>query len=654
MDPKPEILAPAGNRESFLAALAAGADAVYLGLKHFSARMEADNFSVGELAAMRRLASDRGTRMYIAMNVLVKPDELNQAARLLDKLNTYVQPDALIIQDPAMARLARHVGMPCELHLSTLANVSFPMGLIAAQRLRVSRVILPRELSIDEVRAFSQACPPEMGLEVFVHGALCYGVSGRCYWSSFLGGKSGLRGRCVQPCRRTYSLVNQRNRSFSCLDLSLDVLSKLLLQTPRITAWKIEGRKKSANYVHHVVRAYRMFRDHGEDPAARKEAQELLETALSRPTTHYGFLPQKTHPAVGTGEETGSGLLSGRTGRLGGRLSVIPDRDLLAGDRLRIGYEDETGHKVIRVNRATPAGRPVLYSPDRGEPARPDTPAFLVDRREPGLMQEIRGLEAQLRSLGTPEVAASEASVPRVRSISPDGPVRVMHVQRGLPPKNAEGEQGVWLSGEALRQISKKTAHAIWWWLPPVIWPGEEEETLELIQAARKTGARGWVVNAPWQRALLGPLEGREEVWAGPFCNVANGLFIQTLAEWGFSGVMVSPELSKADFTALARQSPLPLGAVISGIWPLCLSRTLARSVPLEKPLKSPQGEVCWVRRHGETYWVFPGWPIRLSSQEKALAGAGYQLFVHLHEPWPRTVPQPSRTTTVNWNLRLL
>ncbi len=654
MGTKPEILAPAGNRESFLAALAAGADAVYLGLKNFSARMEADNFSIGELASMRRMAAERGTRLYVAMNVLVKPGEMSQAARLLDKLNALVSPDAVIFQDPAVARIARHVGLKSELHLSTLANMSFPAGLAMARRLSASRVILPRELSIDEVRAFTKACPDDMALEVFVHGALCYGVSGRCYWSSFLGGKSGLRGRCVQPCRRMYSIHHQRRRSFSCLDLSLDALVKLLLQEPRVAAWKIEGRKKGPHYVYHVVKGYRMLRDQGDDPAARKEALGFLETALGRPATHYGFLPQKAHPAVGTGEETGSGLLAGRTGRHGGRQAVIPDRDLLAGDRLRLGYEDEEGHRVIRVHRDAPAGRPVFHAQDDQEPLKPNTPVFLVDRREPEMMKEIGRMEALLRGMGVPEVAASEASAPRVRAVRHEGPVSVMHVQRGKPPKKVLGEQGVWLSEEGLGQVPRKDALTIWWWLPPVVWPNEEEDLVALVKEARKAGVRGWVVNAPWQVSLLGEPGPRERIWAGPFCNVANGLFVQTLSEWGFSGAIVSPELTKADFTALSRQSPLPLGVVVSGLWPLALSRTLAQDVPLDKPLKSPQGEVCWVRKYGQTYWVFPGWPIRLSTQEKALAGAGYSLFVNIHEPWPRTVPQPSRSTTVNWNLRLL
>ena len=125
----PEILAPAGDREAFLAALAAGADAVYVGLKHFSARMQADNFSMADLAALTALAHARGSRVYVAMNTLVKPSDVESAGRLLDRLTKTVRPDALIVQDLAMAELARQTGYEGELHLSTLANVSHPAAL---------------------------------------------------------------------------------------------------------------------------------------------------------------------------------------------------------------------------------------------------------------------------------------------------------------------------------------------------------------------------------------------------------------------------------------------------------------------------------------------------------------------------------------------
>ena len=199
----PQILAPAGNRAAFLAALAAGADAVYCGLKRFSARMEAKNFSIEELAALTALAHENGTQVFVTLNTLLKPGDLTATGQLLEMLERSVRPDAVIIQDLAVVPLVKQTGFSGQVHLSTLANASFSRALqVVGRSLGVNRVVLPRELNVDELKSLSAACPPGLDLEVFIHGALCYGVSGRCYWSSYLGGKSGLRGRCVQPCRR--------------------------------------------------------------------------------------------------------------------------------------------------------------------------------------------------------------------------------------------------------------------------------------------------------------------------------------------------------------------------------------------------------------------------------------------------------------------
>ena len=181
---RPEILAPAGDTPSFLAALAAGADAIYLGLKHFSARMQAENFGLTELSRLTDLAHAESARVYVAMNTLIKPDEPAAAYRLISRLTTQARVDGLIVQDLAMIDLARQAGFAGELALSTLANVTHPGALVEAKNLGANRVILPRELSIDEIRLMGEACPEGLDLELFIHGALCYCVSGRCYWSS--------------------------------------------------------------------------------------------------------------------------------------------------------------------------------------------------------------------------------------------------------------------------------------------------------------------------------------------------------------------------------------------------------------------------------------------------------------------------------------
>ena len=281
----PELLAPAGDMSCFLASMAAGADAAYLGLKNFSARAGAENFSTTELARMVDLANQNGRRIYVAFNSLIKSGDLLSAGRLIKRLQRDAQPHGLIIQDIGLIDVARQAGFEGELHLSTLANISSARDLKTVQDLGVQRVVLPRELSIDEIRKMDEEAPDDMDFEMFVHGALCWCVSGRCYWSSYLGGKSGLRGRCVQPCRRIYKQKGREGRFFSCQDLSLDVLVKTLCDIPHIRSLKVEGRKKGPHYVYHVIAAYRMLLDTlGTDDwaHAKKDAESLLEMALGR------------------------------------------------------------------------------------------------------------------------------------------------------------------------------------------------------------------------------------------------------------------------------------------------------------------------------------------------------------------------------------
>lgn len=651
-DSKPEILAPAGDRACFLAAIAAGADAVYLGLKHFSARMSAQNFSMAELSQLRRLANEKNVKIYIAMNVMAKPNDLESAGRLVDKLKKHVKPDALIIQDLGVAAVARQAGYLGEIHLSTLANVTHPAALaLVHEKLGISRVILPRELSIDEIKACAKACPPKLSLEVFVHGALCYGVSGRCYWSSFLGGKSSLRGRCVQPCRRIYLQDQNKSRLFSCQDLSLDVLAKTLLQAPKVAGWKIEGRKKGPHYVYHVTKAYKILRDNS-GSEEKKEALKLLERSLGRPGTHYSFLPQRPFVPISSEKPTASGLAIGKTTPDKKGFFLSCRENLMGGDVLRIGYEDEPWHQTILIRKRLAKGARLARS--SSGPAPPaSTSVFLIDRREPELMRLLKNLEKNLEKFARPQISGSRFSLSMPKPYKSRARTQTMHVNRRLSKGRMSGA-GLWLEPDVLKSTPQKAAAQIWWWLPPVIWPDEEQRIARTIARARSKGARRFVVNAPWQIALFARAGKPNTIWAGPFINASNALFLEQLKKLGFSGAIVSPELAKEDFLSLPGQSPLPLGVVTEGLWPLCISRTLAKGVRHEQPIQSPKKEIMWVRKYGQNHWVFPGWPIDLSSEKKTLARAGYAFFIHLHEPWPRLVPSHRRTTNVNWNLKLL
>lgn len=650
---KPEILSPAGDRDCFLAAVAAGADAVYCGLKQFSARMAADNFTIEELAALTRLAHDRGVRVYVALNSLIKPDELEEAGNLVSRLKREVRPDALIIQDLGVLSLAAQAGFRGEIHLSTLANVSFPSAVrLAGFFPNLTRVVLPREFSIDEIKAVAEACPGEISLEVFVHGALCYGVSGRCYWSSFLGGKSGLRGACVQPCRRIYTQGKQRARFFSCQDLWIDVLAKVLLEVPEVSGFKIEGRKKGPHYVYYTTAAYRMLRDNPDDSSAKKNALSLLENALGRKATHYSFLPQRPWNPLDTDTHTGSGKMIGRV--QGPRLKpyLEPREDLLAGDLLRIGYEDESWHRVMRMPKFVPKkGRFYLNLSEKERPAN-GTSVFLIDRREPELAADMEKLAGELEKPDLKQKKTSGFRVALPQRKIHQHPSVEMEVRRDLPDANPSGNDiGVWLTA-GMAPDSMPLSNRIWWWLPPVIWPDEEAGMKRAVGLALDKGFKRFVLNAPWQMIFF-PTGKKATAWAGPFCNISNELAMENLAALGFSGVIVSPELGKKDYTRLPARSPLALGAVVHGNWPLCISRTMADSLAADSLFKSPRGEYAWVSRMDGNYWVYPDWVVDLTDHVDTLKNMGYRMFVRINEPVPQGIKMKKRPGKWNWDIGL-
>ena len=654
---KPEILAPAGNRLAFLAAIAAGADAVYCGLKSFSARMEAKNFSLNELVALTQLAHEKGTKVYVALNALLKPNDLDKAGTLVEQLQEEVAPDALIIQDLGLIELVEQVGYKGELHLSTLTNFSSRSTLTHLKRYpQIRRIVLPRELSIDEVKAIAAGCPESIGLEIFVHGALCYGVSGRCYWSSYMGGKSSLRGRCVQPCRRQYNHGRQTRRYFSCHDLSLDVLTSIVRHQPELKAWKIEGRKKGPHYVYYTVQAYRILRDIDDQPESRvqvkKTALALLRQALGRSATHYNFLPQKAKNPIDINLQTGSGLFVGKIQGSARRPYLVPRIDLLKGDVLRFGYEDEKWHNVKKIARAIPKSGRYNFPLSTKRPPDRGTPVFLTDRRETYLKNLLTDLEHELN---IPEITVK--TTPNVQLHMPRATkrklkVREHQVHRSFSKRSTGRHFGLWLSEEVLEKVPKHIFPRVWWWLPPVVWPGEEDAISDSISLAQHNGSRYFVLNTPWQTGLIRS-DNKLNLWAGPFCNLSNPLALATAAGLGFSGAIISPELGGRDILSLPSQSPLPLGIVIRGTWPLCISRTLSNSIKTDQPFTSPRGEKAWVHRYGSNYWVFPNWKLNLKSKESELKKAGFQVFINLVEPIPKLVELKKRPGLWNWDIGL-
>ena len=651
---RPEILAPAGNKASFLAALAAGADAIYCGLKSFSARMAAENFTIDELSRLTRLAHDHEKKIYIAVNTMIKSDELDKAGNLLNQLNTRVKPDALIVQDLAMLSLARQTKFSGKIHLSTLANVTFPAALkLVRQFKQISRIVLPRELSVDEIKIMAASCPKGLSLEVFIHGALCYAISGRCYWSSYMGGKSGLRGRCVQPCRRIYAQKNNKRRYFSCQDLSFDVLTKILVQVPEISALKIEGRKKGPHYVYYTVSAYRLLRDHFNDPKAKKTALAYLDYALGRKGTHYNILSQRPQNPVDVTAQTGSGMMIGTVKGERSKPYIVPREPLFTRDMLRIGYEDDPWHTTFRVSKYVPKkGRLFLKFTGKVKPGN-QIPVFLIDRRGDEITKQINLLEKELEKFPHHDSGTSKFTATLPRKGTKKYPL--LEIQVGRSPgglkQQPHDHAGIWLAPDPLK-IKISDPRRFWAWLPPVIWPDDEKNWKSSIRRAIKKGCINFVLNAPWQVIFFADNK-KLNLWAGPFCNIANLLAIESLANMGFNGAIVSPELGKQDYTGLPAKSPLPLGIIISGNWPLCVSRTISDDLTSEMLFNSPKGEQAWAKRYGSNIWIYPNWQIDLTRNRAMLKKQGYSMFVHLTEPLPKGVKLKKRPGLWNWEVGL-
>lgn len=657
----PIILAPAGDTQSFLAAIAAGADAIYCGLKIFSARMEADNFSIEELARLTTLAHSKGIEVYIAFNSIIKESEIDKVHRILDKITRYADVDALIIQDTAMISLAGRAGFKGKLHLSTLGNCTHPAGLVAAQKAGFSRVVLPREFSLDDIRTMATAAPGTIDLEVFIHGALCYSVSGRCYWSSWFGGKSALRGRCVQPCRRLYEQNGKKARYFSCMDLSADVLVKVLKEIPNITTWKIEGRKKSPHYVYYTVMAYKLLRD---TPEQKKQALSFLAYALGRQGGHYNLLSHRMSNPLDHTSDTGSGLFLGRIKNPESPYFISREA-LMPGDRLRIGYEEDTFHQIQKVTRAVPKKGKYFLAVQKGKRINKGTCVFMIDRRGSELEAQLSRLGAELSEIPKVTVRPSNQSPPgnkttnEKKSFGQTGGYRrkklpntyEMDVFR-KPPSilKTNNDTGFWISAN---NYGIKAPDRSWLWLDPVLFPEEEKICQNFIKTALKKGAKNFVLNSPWQITLFNtPHE--LNIWAGPFCNITNALAVEMLKSKGFSGAIVSPELDGQSLLSLPGSSCLPLGAVCRANWPMAISRIAAPDLNIGKGFTSPKGEVAWTNKYNATYHTFPNWYLDLSSKTDELKKAGFVMLVNLFENIPKGIRMKPRPGTWNWDLKLL
>ena len=279
-----ELLAPAGTMENFMAALESGADAIYLGGKVFNARAHAANFSIDELREAVRLAHILDVSVYVTVNILIGDTELKDLEQYIKDLDS-IGVDAIIVQDLAVAEIAKRVAPNIHLHGSTQMTAATLDAVRFYESLGFTRVVLARELSLKEIQHICKHCKAE--IEVFVHGALCVCYSGQCLMSSFIGGRSGNRGACAQPCRLPYELLDSKGESvlpkheaylLSPKDLNYSEHMNELVAAG-VTSFKVEGRMKKVSYVRQVIGTYREILD---EASIHENQRKALASGFNR------------------------------------------------------------------------------------------------------------------------------------------------------------------------------------------------------------------------------------------------------------------------------------------------------------------------------------------------------------------------------------
>ncbi len=352
---KTELLAPAGSPEVALAAFDAGADAVYAGLDKFNARERADNFSVDSMGRLISHAHQNGRRVYVTVNTLIKENELPEMMVYLGEL-AKLAPDAVIVQDLGVLRMLREYYPNLTIHASTQMGFHNSAGIALAARLGVKRVILERQLTMAEIGSISRQSPIE--LEVFIHGALCCSLSGRCLLSSWLGSWSGNRGKCKQPCRRLYEHERGKGFVLSPMDLcGVEQVADFIRMG--IASFKIEGRLRRPDYVWKTVSAYRMLIDSNGEKVA--EASQILNSTAAREFSP-GFYPAMGHKKVIASGNIGVfGKKVGEIGQVrGDGFMINAESRIHVGDRFRAVPPNGDEGFAFTIIKMSMNGKPVL------------------------------------------------------------------------------------------------------------------------------------------------------------------------------------------------------------------------------------------------------------------------------------------------------
>lgn len=563
-----ELLAPAGNPEALDAALGEGADAVYLGLRTFNARMRSSNFAFNQFEATVEACHDRKKKVYVTVNTVFEQWEADRVWQMLQYLER-VGPDGVIVQDLGIVKMARENFPKLALHASTQMNIASARGCNLLSRYGFKRVVLARELSLDEIRAVRQST--NMEIEVFVHGALCVSASGLCLFSSYLGGKSANRGMCTQACRRMYESETRSGFFFSPDDLELISYVPDLMEIG-VDSFKIEGRMKSAEYVGTVVSAYRHMMDNWQTDRERAlvKAKAILQGDFARRKTTF-FIPGTTNPDyIHPDQAGGTGIQLGKIRDIrvvnDERYALMNTFDgLTEGDSLRIHRSDDSGRITAKVKEILPQPNGMLVRFD-GDWRQTDE-VYLVQtkslsRRYKPVMPN--GLD-RFRKFPSYETSPRpEFTVPTRRDLEvlPDGiyvlvgKVADLHASLVLKPRKAMILFDR-LNAETLRKnetsLPYKKGNLILW-LDPYFPEGDAVWLEPELEYWLSKGVRTVVANNP---AHFGLLRGKDAVViAGPWLYSFNKWSLAFLVEQGARYIVPPLEISKQSLGKMSGALP--------------------------------------------------------------------------------------------------
>lgn len=665
---KIELLAPAGTLEVFEVAVESGADAIYIGAPFFNARELARHFTISEVAAMVDFGHRHGVKVYLAMNSLVKEDEVVRAVETLAVLEQ-LQPDGLIIQDLGLYRILKKYFPGMRIHASTLMAAHNVAAVNKLANMGYSRVVLPREVTIDEISRISASTNVE--LEVFVHGAMCFSYSGLCLFSSFQGGRSSLRGRCVQPCRRRYTWQGKGKglRSgylFSMSDLAgIDLLPDLI--KAGVTSLKIEGRMRSASYVGNVVKAYRTVLDAPPgDKNAQGVAQQLLDSAMGRKATR-GYFPTSKPQDVLTPQYSGNiGIFLGKV-KLARGATLMVNAPLTVGDRLRLHQEKSGERHGFSIKKIKVAGKFVdqaekgtIVSLDFPKQVRDGDTVYKVDSADQRGKKSNRitpeRFSEKMKALATGErvrqiVASLSAGTGRdektVRPVSgrksnkPGGKGSSRFIQSPLPlwfraddpllltqrfqllPERVV----INLSGESFNRFFRMKKFGplfrrIVWALPSIIDEDKWSFFAERIGQLIELGFREWQIGHLSQTGFFEGLGCR--LYGDYTLNILNSLAEKVIKDNSLHGAILSIENDRANLSELCRSAgDFQRGMTVYGFPALFTSRYSGPPMQYDRVFQSPKGESFVLRQAWGYTRALPIQPFSLMAELTDLAKMG-------------------------------